>query len=600
LQGNLTKNAGSHTLKFGADIRVIRNNEIQSDTSTTFSFGPAFTQGPNPAAASAAAGNGMATFLLGVGPDGAGGSQIIPAVALQNVYWAGFVQDDWKVGRKFTLNLGLRWDYESPRTDRFNELANYDFHAASPLTAPGLNLAGGLTFVGVNGNPRGQWNRDLNNFAPRVGFAYQATGKSVVRGGFGVFYAPNFAGTGSGPGPFGLSGFQSTTNFVGSLDGLTPYRYLRDPFPDGIARPPGSSQGLATLLGQAVTFVDRGNVTPYGMNWNLTIQHELPGNLLVEAAYVGSRGVKLQNSRVFNQLPDADLALGDALRAQVPNPFFGKITTGALAAATVSRAQLLLPYPQFLGVNAAMSTFGNSSYHSGQAKLERRFSKGLGLLATYTFSKLLDDSTGAWAGENVSGAGFQDWNNLRAEKSVSALDTTHRMSVGGVWELPVGKGKPVAFSGVAAALAGGWQLNAIWTVSSGNVLGMTATNTTFSQGGGQRPNWNGQDPSLGTRNIYNWFNVSDFSQPAPYQFGNAPRTIPGLRSDGFDNVDFSAVKNNRIKERVNLQVRVEWFNFTNHPRFDVPGTALGTPGFGVVTGQANRPRTLQIALKMIF
>jgi hypothetical protein len=600
LQGNLTKNAGSHTMKFGVDIRLIRNNEIQSDTSTTFSFGPAFTQGPNPAAASAVAGNGMATFLLGVGPEGAGASQVIPAVALQNVYYAAFLQDDWKVSRKLTLNLGLRWDYESPRTDRFNELANFDWHAPSPLQVPGMNLVGGLTFVGVNGNPRGQWDRDLNNFAPRVGFAYQALSKTVVRGGFGVFYSPNFAGTGTGPGTFGLSGFQSTTNWVGSLDGVTPYRFLHDPFPDGIAKPTGSSQGLATLLGQAVSFVDRGNVTPYGLQWNLSVQHELPGNLLLETAYVGTRGVKILNSRPFNQLPDADLALGDGLRALVANPFYGKITTGALAATTVARAQLLLPYPQFLGVNAVGSTWGNSTYHSGQAKLERRFSKGFSLLATYTFSKLLDDATGAWSGENVSGAAFQDYNNLRLEKSVSALDCTHRMSVGGVWELPVGKGKPLALSGVPAALLGGWQLNTIWTVSSGNVLGMTATNTTFSQGGGQRPNWNGQNPSLDTRNIYNWFNTADFSQPAPYQFGNAPRTIPGLRADGVDNVDFSAVKNNRIQERINLQLRAEWFNFTNHPRFDLPGTALGAAGFGVVTAQANRPRTLQVALKVIF
>jgi hypothetical protein len=597
-QGNLTKNSGSHTLKFGADFRVIRNNEIQSDTSTTFGFGPAFTQGPNPAAASAAAGSGMASFLLGVG---SGGSQVLPAVALQDLYYAAFLQDDWKVSRKLTLNLGLRWDYESPRTDRFNELANFDYHAASPLKAPGLNLHGGLTFVGVNGNPRGQWDRDLDNFAPRVGFAYQATNKSVVRGGFGVFYAPNFAGTGTAATPFGLSGFQATTDFVGTLDGgLTPYRYLRDPFPDGIARPPGSSQELATLVGQAIGFVDRGNVTPYGLQWNLSIQHQLPWNLLLETAYVGSRGVKIGATRQFNALPDADLALGDALRAQVPNPFYGQIATGALSTPTVARAQLLLPYPQFQGVTAAFSSFGNSSYHSGQAKLERRFARGFGLLATYTFSKLLDDVTGAWAGETVATGGFQDWNNLRPDKSVSALDTTHRVTVGGVWELPFGKGKRLAHSGVRAALAGGWQANAIWNWNSGNVLGLTATNTTFSQGGGQRPNWNGRSAVLDTRNVDHWFDVSAFTQPPPYQFGNAPRTVPGLRSDGVANLDFSAVKNNRIADRVNLQLRVEWFNFTNHPRFDLPNSAIGSPGVGQVTAQANRPRTLQVALKMIF
>jgi hypothetical protein len=596
-QGNLTKNAGSHTLKFGADIRLIRNNQIQTDSSTVFQFSPASTQGPNPTTASAVAGFSMASLLLGVG---SGGTQIIPAVALQNVYYALFLQDDWKVSRKLTLNLGLRWDYESPRTDRFNELANFDWHAASPLTAPGMNLVGGLTFVGVGGNPRGQWNRDLNNFAPRVGLAYQATGRSVVRGGFGVFFAPNFAGTGTGPTPFGLSGFQATTNWVASLDGLTVYRSLSNPFPDGVAKPPGSAQGLATLLGQGIAFVDRGNVTPYGLQWNLSIQHALPGNLLLETAYVGSRGLKIHNIRMFNQLPDAALSLGDRLRDQVPNPFFGKITSGTLATPTIARVQLLRPFPQFAEVAAAMSTWGASSYHSGQAKLERRFRKGFGLLASYTFGKLLDDVTGPWAGETVSGTAFQNWNNLRAEKSVSSLDTTHRMSAGGVWELPFGKGKPVALSGLAAALAGGWQINAIWTWASGNVLGLSATNTAFSQGGGQRPDWDGRNPALSTPSVERWFDVSVFRQPQPYQFGNGPRTIPGFRSDGNANLDFSAVKNSRVAERVNLQLRFEWFNFTNRPRFDPPNTNLGAPGLGLVTAQGNRPRTLQIALKTIF
>jgi hypothetical protein len=457
-----------------------------------------------------------------------------------------------------------------------------------------------LTFVGVGGLPRGQWDRDLNNLAPRIGFAYQATSRMVIRGGGGVFFAPNFAGTGTGPTPFGLSGFQATTDFVGTIDGFTPYRYLRNPYPDGVLQPPGSAGGLSTLVGQSIAFVDRSNVTPYGLQWNFSIQHELPGSILAEAAYVGSRGAHIHANREFNQLPDSALALGNGLRTQVPNPFFGRIESGTLSTPTVTQAQLLRPFPHFGNVTAANSTWGSSSYHSGQAKVERRFANGFGLLGSYTFGKILDDVSGTWAGETISGTGFQNWNNLRAEKSVSALDTTHRLSIGGVWELPLGKGKPVALSGVPAAVLGGWQLNGIWTYASGNVLGMTATNTTFAQGGGQRPHWNGRDASLDTRNVDRWFDISAFSLPAAYQFGNAPRTIPGLRSDGTANLDFSAIKDTAIYERLKLQFRAEWFNFTNTPRFDPPNTNIGAPAAGFVTVQANRPRTLQFALKLIF
>ncbi len=596
-QYNITHSRGSHTLKYGGDLRLIRNNEIQTDSIAAFSFGVNFTQGPNPTVASATAGSGMASFLLGTG---SGSTQLIPAVALQNIYYALYLQDDWKITRKLTFNLGLRWDYESPRTDRFNQLTNFDSGARFPISAAGLNLQGGLTFVGVGGNPRGQWERDLNNFAPRFGFAYQAASKTVVRGGGGIFYAPNFAGTGTGATPFGLSGFQASTTMLGSLDGITPYRFLRDPFPDGLVRPAGNSQGLATLAGQDIAFVDRNLRTPYGIQWNMTIQQELPGKVLVEAAYVGTRGLKTFANRDLNQLPDSALTLGDRLRDQVVNPFFGSISSGALSTRTVSRAQLLRPYPQFTSVTAANSTWGAASYHSGQAKLERRFTNGFNLIGSYAFSKLLDDVTGPWAGENTSGTAFQNNNNLRAEKSVSALDTTHHLSVSGVWELPFGNGRRFKLKGPANLAAGGWQLNGIFTASSGNTLGVVAVNGTFAQGGGQRPNWNGSSPVLGTRNVDKWFDTSVFSQPAPYQFGNAPRSIAGLRSDGTGNLDFSAIKSTRIHERMHLQFRAEWFNFANHPRFDVPNTNIGVAAVGFVTAQANRPRTTQLALKLVF
>ena len=249
---------------------------------------------------------------------------------------------------------------ETPRTDRFNQLTNFDFGAKPPLNAPNLNLKGVLTFVGVNGLPRTNTVFDKNNFAPRFGFAYQAGRKTVVRGGTGVFYS-SLTGVGSGFAAFGVSGFSSLTAMVTSLDGLTPFNTLRNPFPTGLIRASGSSQGPATLLGQAINFSDRSNVSPYAVQWNFNVQHELPGALLVEVGYIGSRGLKLQENLSLNQLPDSALALKDDLRTLVPNPFFGQITSGILAQSTVARAQLLRPYPHFDGVTSSNASWSRIS-----------------------------------------------------------------------------------------------------------------------------------------------------------------------------------------------------------------------------------------------
>ena len=226
---------------------------------------------------------------------------------------------------------------------------------------------------------------------------------------------------------------------------------------------------------------------------------------------------------------------------------------------------------------------------------------GFSLLVSYTFAKLLDDVTGNFAGETLSGTAFQSWHNLRAERSLSALDTPQRLVVGYIWELPLGAGKRYLAERWAGRVLGGWQIEGITTLAAGNVLGMTsASNTTFSLGGGQRPHWAGRNPSLGKPSVDRWFNTEVFSQPPPYTFGNAPRTIPGLRGHGTRNLDFSLIKNTRAGERVNVQFRAEFFNLFNTPRFDVPSTQFGAQGFGVVSNQINLPRIIQFGLKLMF
>ncbi|MEO7143559.1 MAG: carboxypeptidase regulatory-like domain-containing protein, partial [Bryobacteraceae bacterium] len=399
-QSTTTKVLGGHELKAGFEYRAIQLNVQQTGAnSPVFNFAPTWTQGPNPTTASATAGYGLATFLLGV-PGGS--AQPVPALALTTKYSALFLQDSFKVTTHLTLNYGLRWEYETPKTDRFNQLTNFSYSAVPPSDAPGLNLHGALAFVNVNGASRSQSNPDYNNFAPRFGFAYRLGQKTVVRGGGGIFYSNNW-GVGTGSATFGSSGFIANTSIVTSLDTVTPIAFLDNPFPNGLVQPTGSKLGPATLLGQSIDFYDRGNRTPYSGQWHLSIQRELPKGTLLEVGYTGSRGLKLPIGLTLNQIPTADLALGNALRTQVPNPFYGKIASGILASPMISEAQLLRPYPQYDGVTSVLANIANSTYHALEAKFEKRYSRGLTLLASYTYSKSVDLGIGAFAGDIISG-----------------------------------------------------------------------------------------------------------------------------------------------------------------------------------------------------
>ena len=593
-QANITKVLNKHSLKVGGEYRVIQLNTIQTgDNSNDFSFTSDFTQGPNAAQSTAVGGNALATFLLGLP---AGSVTPSAALALQTRYYAGFIQDDWKISNTFTLNLGLRYDLETPRTDRYNQLTNFSYNGAPGINVSGLNLRGGLTFVGVGGNSRYDSNVDANNLAPRVGFAWHVTPKTVIRAGGGIFYGTNW-GFGAQPSQFGVSGFTAATALVNSLNGVTPIASLSNPYPSGLNVATGSSLGSATLLGQDISYFDRGNVTPYTGQWNFDVQRELPGTLLLDVSYVGTRGLKLPLDRQVNQLPDSALALGDGLRALAPNPFYGKITTGTLSGATVSQAQLLRPYPQYTAITSAVSSWGSSSYHALQVKLEKRYSKNLTMLASYTYSKLMDISAGAFGGETLSGGVIQDWNNLGAEWSPSALDQIHRFIVNVVYSLPFFANQ----SGFVGHVLGGWEVGIIGSFYSGSPLGISSSvNGTFSQGGGQRPNWNGIDPSKSQPLLNQWFDTSVFSAPAAYAFGTTPRTFNSVRSDKTQNVDLSLHKEVRINERFGLQIRGEAFNLTNTPVFAPPGTTYGSGTFGIVSSQANQPRIVQLALKLKF
>jgi hypothetical protein len=594
LQATATKVIGPHEVRFGGEFRVIQNNTLQTGAASPgFSFAPTWTQGPNPTLSTSTAGSGVASFLLGI-PGGSAAPA--PALAMQTRYYGTFVQDTYKVTAKLTLSYGLRYEYETPRTERFDQFSNFNYNAVPPVKAAGLNLRGGLYFVGVGGVSREDSTPDRNNIAPRLGIAYRLNEKTVIRTGGGLFYSNNW-GAGSGSNGFGSTGFTATTTIVSSVNGVNPTVSLSNPFPNGIVKPSGSGLGTATQLGQAINFYG-GSVTPYSASWNFSIQRQLPWNMLLEKGYTGSRGLKLQIDNQINTLSGANLALGGALRDAVPNPFFGQITNGILSTSTVSRAQLLRPYPQFDGVNVLQSNIANSSYHALEVKTEKRYSKGLSVMLAYTWSKSIDLASGAFGGESLSSGGIQDFHNLRNEYAPSGIDQTHRVIASAVYELPFfSKQKRIA-----GRLLGGWQLGGIFSAYSGSPLGITqSTNNTFSQGGGQRPDWTGVSAALANPAVGKWFDTSQFTLVStPYTYGNVARTLGGLRSKGARQLDFTMVKNTVIRERLKLQFRSELFNLTNTPQFAPPGTALGAGTFGVVSAQNNQPRVIQFAMKLSF
>ena len=309
---------------------------------------------------------------------------------------------------------------------------------------------------------------------------------------------------------------------------MTPITFLNNPFPNGLSQPSGSKLGAGTGLGQSIGFASLEDVTPYSEQWNFNIQRELPGAVLLEIGYAGSHGLKLPSSLSLNQLPDSALALGNSLRDQVPNPFYGQISTGILSTPTVARAQLLRPFPQFDTITAYFQTWASSAYHSLQIKAEKRYAKGLTIMGAYTRSKLIDYDIGSFAGETLGGGAIQDWNNLRGgSRSISQLDQPNRFIANSVYALPFGKD----LHGIGGKVLGGWEVSAILSLFSGGPIGITsATNNTFSQGGGQRPNWTGVNPSVPNPTPDHWIDATQFSNPPAFTFGNVGRTLPACET----------------------------------------------------------------------
>ena len=595
---DFTRNLGPHGLSMGfMGITFILNTFNSAQAS--FDFSPDFTQGPFPTDANADTGSSVASFLLGTGDNSSAGIGYSAEAAYSKANYGWYFNDDWKATKSLTLNLGIRYDIQTPIRDRFNRLSYFTF-APNPISnqVPGLSLPGNLQYV--NGDQRGVYDTNYKNFAPRVGLAYSAFKNFVFRAGYGIFYTPAME-MGDYQG-LSLNGYSQITPYVGTLDGVTPQNLLSNPFPSGLLAPVGQASGGATNVGQNINAVLRNRASPYVQQWTSNVQYQLGGTVL-QAAYIGNHGTKLLFGSTFelNQLPPADLTLGNQLLQQVPNPFAGVITSGALSGPTVAYGQLLRPFPEYTGVENVQPPSASSSYNAFAFSANRRFSNGLQFLVSYTWSKYLTNSEGPEGWTNGQAQSVRNWYDTSLEKSLMIDDIPRSLVVSYVYELPVGKGRAFAPSSkILDAAIGGWQVAGISNFKDGFPISVTdATNNTNSFGGNQRPNIVG-NPNLSNKSIYNYFNTAAFAQPAPFTFGNAPRTMGYLRAQGTLNTDLTLQKYWRLwNENSRLQLRAEFYNIFNRTQFFAPGSTYGTSTFGVIPG-ALAARSIQFGMKLYW
>jgi len=614
---DFTKIHGKHQLGFGF-MDIWARIDGGHYANTVLQFQTTSTAGPDPENATAGTGDGFASFLLGVGSgnDNTGFNKF-PATDKHMLGW--YLQDDWKATRKLTLNLGLRYEIQTAPVDRTNAQENFNFTATNPISAAvGTNYPGELVFN--SSSNRGLYNTSHTNFAPRIGAAYQLRDKLVLRGGYGIFFVPNYYGQGPN------TGFSQGTPWVTSLNsGLNPFTTLsgnpslpcsngattvacQSAFPNGEVLPTGNSQGGLTDVGFGLNPVTNPvRHSPYVQQWMTGVQYSLTNNDLIDIAYVGNHGVHVLSQYLeWNEMPAADLAMGNALFNQVPNPFFGHITASGcgLDQPTVAQGQLLRLFPEYCSVTEAQPAAGGSTYKALQATYTHRWHSGLDVQVSYTYSKFMDNVQGnsGWAFPG-SGSSVRNSYNLAAEHSVDVTDTPHSLVVNYNYELPFGANKVIGqgWNKAVNAVFGGWQWSGILTAKSGLPLSINpATNNTGGFGFNQRPDLvPGVSPVPQDQTIRQWINPAAFSQPAAFTFGDSPRLLSNLRAPKYFMWDMGIHKWWELGEARRLQFRFEMFNALNHPNFFEPDTNLGDGNFGTITS-AYPARSVQFGLKFYW
>ena len=599
---SFTKIAGKHTLKFGLDLRQQRESQISYGFSNgTFVFGNNWTNGPLDNSAAAPIGQDFAAFLLGMPTSGQ--YDLNAARTNKNHYYGLFLQDDFRLRPNLMINIGVRMEGETATTERYNRSINgFDNTSASPIAAaviaaynanPTSEIPAGQ--FKVNGGPTfpssskpGIFNTPKANFSPRIGFAWTpgfGGGKTVIRGGTGIFYFPYGIVGNNAP------GFSQSTSLVATLNGfLTPAATLANPFPGGIQTPTGSSQGLGTFMGKGITFYDPNPSYAYSARWQLSVQRQLSPTVVLELGYMGNKANKMPFDHNFNGIPvqylsnsaTRDQTTIDRLTGNIANPFVNQIPGTNLNGSTVARSQLLQQFPQFTNVTGQAFTDGSSAFHAFEARLEKRFSKGFLGLLNFQKSKLLERRSRL--------------NDLdpTIEKRIAAEDRPYRVVGSVTYDLPFGKGKSMLGSVNRATdfIVGGWNVNLIYTLQPGTPL-----------------NWGnviylGGPLNLNPHNVDGAFDVTQFNRVSAQQLSLNRRTLPtrfaNLRQDGVNQVDFSVIKKFHITEKLALTYRCEFFNSTNRAIFNAPDLSPTSSTFGRILGQANTPRRIQMALRLVF
>jgi hypothetical protein len=605
VSASVTKVARGHNIKAGVEMRRNLLDYAQpGNPSGGFTFN-AQTTSQDLNVGNSYQGNGFASMLLGWG-GGQSEFSIDPKVFSRAGYWGFFLQDDWKVTPRLTINLGLRYEFEVPRRDREYRESYWDLNAPVPISVPGYNLKGVFAFCDKS-HPS-PYDADYNNLGPRLGFAYAIDNKTSIRAGGGIFYTVSHATVNGHTG----YGFKNPSYITWTLDsGATRYATLDDPYPNGLNLPIGRSKGSSSFLGLGATTVVPANLNPQMYSWNVSIEREVSWNSKLQISYAGSRGLHLYLP--YNSLTPLNpiyWGLGrTALQARVPNPFFGSITDPTavnLNGPTIQYYRLLRPMPQFDGASGLEGpNTADSIYHSMQIVWEKRFSKGLSASANYTWSKSIDDSsvtgqyTLAWMGGSPA---MQNPLNLNLERSLSGNDVPHRFVASGVWDLPFGHGKSFGtnVNRIVDGFLGGWEISGILTLQSGPPLQVSQSGGTLWNGT-QRPNLIGDPATSGS--IYdrmnNYFNVAAFSKPEPDTFGTAPRYL-NMRGPAVNTLDAALLKNWKTTEKQSLQFRLDATNVRNHPVFSNPGTSFGSSSFGQITGTKVGSRNVQLGLKYFF
>jgi hypothetical protein len=588
---DLSWTKGAAILHFGVEYRLYRdNNRSLTSESPSMTFGSTYTNGPLDSSAASPIGQGLASYLLGIPSSGTINNNA--NYADQSYNYAFYVQSDWRVTPRLTVNTGLRYDYDSPITERFNRtVEGFAFNSLNPIsTQEPLQVNGGLTFAGVNNQPRELWQASHLNFAPRAGLSFQIDPKTTFRAGYGIYFVP----TGADYNAVTQTGFSSTTTLNPTLNnGLTFIASLQNPFPSGLNQPSGASNGLSTNLGQSVSFFPTVLRDPYVQRWSADFQRQLPMGIFLDLSYVGNRATHLAVSRQYDALPDSYLSTTGVrnptvinnLTAQVTNPFYPLLAGTSLSSTTIARQQLLLPYPEFTGVSANQPV-GYSWYHALQVLAERRMANGLTVQFNWTWSKFMEATSFLNAGDPLP------------SKVISDLDRTHVLHGSGLYELPFGQGKRFLSTahGVTRQLVQGWQLEASWQYNTGAPLGFGNALLVGSLQSVALPS--------GQQTIARWFNTAAFDTNSADQLANnlviLSTRFSGIRAPGVTNWNMSAVKNFFITERIKLQFRTEFLNALNHTDLSAPNTTPTSALFGQINAAANQPRFIYFGLKLTF